>query len=245
VKKFQCLTAFVVYLREIFLITYETNIFHTYFNSCVLSFGQNENLTCPKIKINAPEGMINIDVPISFSVEQNSELQKYKAKYKWEIIGGKLLESQDTSRINTVSNIPGETVKVKVTIQGLPKNCLYTETEFVNILPQGDEIELVEYGKISLQEEFARLDNIMAILMETPKSQAFIILYRKGKQDVVQIKKHIQKLISHMKFRKFPKERITFALNKTDFHSTVVYIVRDGTKTPDCESCKIIKSSDF
>ena len=214
------------------------------FAFCVLSFAQTKTSSCPTIKINAPEGMINIGVPILFSIEQNKELQKFNIKYKWEVIGGKFLDGQATPRINVISEIPGETIKVKVVIQGLPENCVYTGTEFVNILPQHDYFP-DEYGKISLKDEFARLDQLIVRVANAPEYQGFIEISIGEKESVAKTKKHIRKLIKYIEYRGFSKKRFVFAIRKTTFHKTVFHLFPKSSNFPNCEDCIILKGEDL
>lgn len=226
-------------MKQLILTTFLIIIF------CIFSFAQTETSSCPTIKINAPEGMINIGIPILFSVEQNKLLQNFNAKYKWEVTGGKLLDGQGTSRINVISEIPGETVKVKVIIQGLPENCAYTGTEFVNIIPQHDYFPVAEFGKIPLKEELAILDILIVIITNAPQSKGYIKISIDKKESIAETKKHIRKLLKHIKYRGFSKNHFIFATKKTNYHKTEYHNLPEGSKFPDCENCEILKGGDL
>ena len=208
---------------------------------CVFSFAQNEKSLCPKIKLTAPDSMLRVDEPAFFTVELSEEAKNFKVEYQWTVERGEIAGGQGTSQITVLPKIDGANLKATVKIKNLPENCSDTESELTGIAHKIPECPADSYGKIPLEDELARLDSSMANLMGSPETQAFIILYRDQTESAEQTKKHIQKLIKHIKFREFPKERITFALNKTDFYSTVIYIMLYKTKTPVCENCEIIK----
>lgn len=238
---------FVVYCKKLYLLSMK-QIFFTFIlilTFCVFSFAQNEKSACPTIKVIGPSSITIVNEPAFFTVELGDEAKKFNVQYEWNVERGEIAGGQGTSQISVLPKIEGANLKATIKIKGLPENCSNTESELAGISQKIPECPADNYGKIPLEDELARLDSLMANLMQDSESQAFIILYRDESESFDQTKKHIQKLINHMKFRKFPKERITFALNKTDFYSTVVYIMLDKTKTPECIDCKIIKFNDL
>jgi hypothetical protein len=223
-------------------LTYTSILIFVFF---LLSFAQDGKNDCPKIKIDAPEGMMNLYEPIFFSVELNEEFKKLKIEYEWNVLSGKVEQGQRTSRIKVLPETAGIQVTANVKIKGLPENCENTASEFVNITPAIEDYFPNEYGKIPFKEELARLDELIVIIANTPGFQGFIKISISEKASVVETKKHIRKLLKYIKYRGFSKERFIFAIKKTNYHKTELQAFPEGTKFPDCENCEIIKGKNL
>jgi hypothetical protein len=213
---------------------------------CVFSFAQDEIKDCPKIKIIAPESMMNLDEPIYFSVELKTELEKLNSKYDWQIINANIVEGLGTSKIKIKPNSDGIEVTATVTITGLPNQCKNTASEFVNITPAiKDLLETDEYGKLSRKDELARLDNFSARLFIVEDFQG-IIHIRTGKNESNKsIKKHIRFMMNYFKFREFPKERVIFVIEKSNERRTTLWSLPKDFKFQICENCEILKGADL
>ncbi len=208
-------------------------------------FAQNKNAPCPVIKIAAPQSITQPGESMTFSVAVKNPIENSKLKYVWAISEGTIIEGQDTSMIKVVTtpDMSGANITAKVIVQGLPNNCVneVSETSSVAVIVGGCPDE---YGKIPVEEEFHRLDNVLIELENVPKSIAFFRLSIE-KETIEETKKRIEKLMEHVKFRKFPKDRLIFAIEKSDYYSTSVYFILDGKEFPECNGCVIIKGEDI
>ncbi len=224
-------------------------IFFTFiliFTFCVFSFAQNEIKDCPKIKIIAPESMMNLDDPIYFSVEPKAELEKSNSKYEWQIVNGKIIEGQQTSKIKIKSDSAGIKVDVTVKITGLPDQCVNTASEFANIIPPIiDFLSFDEYGKLSRREEQARLDSFLIRLFIAEDFQGVIHMRTDKNESNKSVKKRVQFMMKYFKFREFPKERVIFAVEKSNERRTTLWIFPKDFRFNLCENCEILKGTDL
>jgi hypothetical protein len=93
----------------------------------------------------------------------------------------------------------------------------------------------------------ARLDAFFIALMNNPDDRGFIQISVGENDTIEQIKKHIQKLIRHVKYRKFPAERLIFAIEKIEkLESSTTRLLRlpRDVELP-CDKCEIINGKDF
>ena len=102
-----------------------------------------------------------------------------------------------------------------------------------------------EYDKIEWSDELARLDSFFIRLQEDSDSEGFVWMMIDEKESLESAKKHIARLVKHIKFRKAAKDKIIFAIEKSNYHRTRLIIVPDGAELPGCENCEIIKGKDF
>ena len=68
-----------------------------------------------------------------------------------------------------------------------------------------------------------------------------------GKGETVEDgKNYAAKMAEHMKFRRFPPERMTFTFEESEVERrTVFWIVPDGADFPSCEKCLVVKAEDL
>ena len=216
------------------------------FTFCVFSFAQNEPKDCPKIKIIAPESMMNLDEPIYFSVEPIAELEKLNSKYNWQIINADIVDGLGTSKIKIKPISTGIKVDVSIEISGLPNQCKNTASEFVNISPPIiDVFPEDEYTKLSRNDERARLDVFLTILSAEENFQGIIHILTDKNASSKSIRKHIRFMMNHFKFRQFPKERIIFAVEKSDKRKIRLWSMPKEFEFQICQNCEILKGTDL
>ncbi|MCY7344822.1 MAG: hypothetical protein LH614_01270, partial [Pyrinomonadaceae bacterium] len=161
---------------------------------------------------------------MAFSLKAEGRVEESKLRHKWTVSEGYIIEGQNTSMIKvaTTPDLGGSVITAKVTIEGLPKNCANeaSETSSIGVIP-GCGFGVDDYRKIPLQEEYGRLDNLFSRLLYDLEYKGFILISIDEIETVDQAKKHIKKLMRHVKFRKFAKERLVFAIEKkSDYHLT-------------------------
>ena len=211
------------------------------FTFCVFSFAQNEKSLCPAIKLIGPDSILQIDKPAFFTVELSEEAKNFKVEYEWTVERGEIAGGQGTSQITVLPKIEGGNLKATIKIKGLPENCANTESDLIaiEVPPIGDPVK--NYKKIPLEDEYVRLDSFMISLANDQSSDGVIHIMTDKDESINTVKKHIRLMMKHFKFRKFPKERIIFLIEKSVERRTLLWIVPEGAKYPNCENCEILK----
>lgn len=213
---------------------------------CVFSFAQIKTSSCPIVKIVAPESVVNLGDPILFSVQLNEKLNNLKIEPEWKVLSGDIIQGQGTSQIKVKPEIGAEKVTADVKIKGFPENCENYASKFVNIIPAIIDIfPIYEYGKLSRNEERARLDVFLTSLLADENFQGIIHIRTNKNESNKVIKTYIQFMIKHFKFRKFPKERIIFAVEKSNERKTMLWNMPKDFKFQICEDCEILKGADL
>lgn len=206
---------------------------------------QNDKSDCPTIKLNGFDSVLIVDEPAFFAVELSEEAKNFKVEYQWTVERGEITGGQGTSQIAVLPKIEGGNLKATIKIKGLPENCFNTESELVGIAmpPIGEPLD--DYEKLSLEEEYARLDAFITNLLNDKSSEGVIYISTDKDESIEAVKKHIQLIIKHFKFRKFPKDRIIFTIEKSVQRRTLLWIVPEGAKHPSCENCEILKGKNL
>jgi hypothetical protein len=214
---------------------------------CCSAFAQTNNQNCPNIEIISPTSAVQEGETISFSASFGGDVHNYDVKYKWTIDKGTLIDGQYTNFIQVATDgLNGEIITATFEIEGLPSHC---KNKFSDVAVVAERIScgfsLDEYDKIPLSEELARLDNFLISLQEDSDSKGFVWMTIDQNESVENAKKHIKRLVQHIKYRKAKKEKITFAIEKSDQRRTRLMIIPDDAEFPNCEKCEMIKGSDI
>ncbi len=213
---------------------------------CIFSFAQTEKPVCPTIKVVGPDSVLRVDETAFFSAELGGEAKNYKIEYEWKVENGEIAGGQGTSQIKVLPKEHGANLKATVAIKGLPENCSNIKSEVAGIATNiCDRIEFDNYGKIPLMDEIARLDNFMASLSQDESYKGYIHITTDKDESIEEVKEHIQLLLKHIRFREFPKEKIIFAIEKSERHSTTLRIITEDMEITVCENCEIIKGKDL
>lgn len=209
---------------------------------------QTEILPCPTLTLTSPKSVIMPGETMTFSLKVESGIEDSKLKYVWTVSEGYIIEGQNTPTIKvaTTPDLSGLPVTAKVTIEGLPNNCTNeaSETGLIAAIPACG-ISYDEYEKISSNEEFSRLDNFFSRLLNNPGAKGYVLILIGENEAIDQAKKRIIKIMKHVKYREFAKERLIFAIRKSDYHSTRLDVLPQNAKFPECNNCEIMKGEDF
>ncbi len=166
---------------------------------CIFSFGQNPN--CPEIKITGPDSVVRAGETMTFTANV-SGVDLNKIEYQWSVDKGTIIEGQGTSLINvSTQGLADRTVTAAIEIKGLASVCPNSESEtgIVSIgcgyIPPAEE-----YGKLSKNDEKARLDALAVEITAIKDVIAYFIIYypsKKGKKSyenrVARIRNHLIK----------------------------------------------------
>lgn len=213
---------------------------------CISTFAQNGSSQCPLVTIIEPNSAVQPGETISFSVLIQGKV-KDTLEFSWNIDKGVILEGQGTSEIHvSTEGLDSETVTATFEIEGLSNSC-QSKFQVVGIVAPtiGCGLPTDEYGKIPFDDELLRIDSFLIELQQDSEYQGFIWIKTDENETVAGIKKHIQKLVKHIKFRKVPIDKFIFAIEKSDSHITRLVRVSKFNELPKCEDCEIIKGSDI
>lgn len=211
----------------------------------VFGFGQAENSSCPTIEVIGPDSAIHSGEIMFFSALLNGKTSNYKVEYEWSVDQGTIINGQGSSVIQVSTEGLRETViDATVVIRGLPAQCSNKASDKGVVIGAVIGEPYDRYGKIPLHDELPRIDNLLIEMKLNPDYEGFILINAEKPERIPQIKKHIQRLVRHIKMRKTAIERITFAIEIAGYDSTFLILVPQGASIPECENCEIIRGEE-
>lgn len=172
--------------------------------------------------------------------------RNYNVKYKWTVDKGTIINGQETTAIQ-VSNegLEDTVIRAMLEVEGLPKDCNNNISDEGVIAARLPIEPFDQYGKISWEDELMRFDSFLIYLDNNPKSKGYVCITTEKKESILSLKKHIRKLVKHIKFRKILLDKIIFATEKSDHHRTTIITIPEGAEILKCENCEILKGSEF
>lgn len=223
---------------------FSTTIFVLLF--CISVFAQNGSSQCPLVTVIEQNSVVQSGEIISFSVLIQGE-GKNNLKYNWAIDKGVIIEGQGTLIVHiSTEGLDSETLTATFEIEGLSNSC-QSKFQVVGIVAPtiGCGLPADEYGRLSFEDELLRIDSFLIELQNNSGDQGFIWIKTDENETIADVKKHIQKLVEHIKFRKVPIEKFIFGIEKSDSRMTRLMRLSKTQKLPECENCEIIKGSDL
>lgn len=203
-----------------------------------------ENLPCPEINVIAPKDVVVTGQIMTFSVSISEISKNSKLDYYWKVSAGTIIKGQKTPAIevDTTGN-SGVNVIAMVEIKGLAKNCMNTTSgSGVLAKPPNPFIHNCDdYGKMSKDDEFARLDTSVINLLNDSNSIAIIHIESK------KIKKRVTGIFNYLtKRRKIAENRLIFTIKNSEVEYARVCLWVKGQEMIGCgDDCQIIKGEDF
>lgn len=82
-------------------------------------------------------------------------------------------------------------------------------------------------------------------MQQNPGYKGYVWITSAKNESIINLKKHIRKLVRHIKFRKISPSKIIFAIEKSEYRQTTIIIFPEGAELPKCEDCQIIIGSDL
>ncbi len=206
--------------------------------SCICSLAQNkENLPCPTITVIGASGLVTAGDDITFTVSIDSS---QKIEYEWTVSQGEISSGQNSFAItvSTTHDMSGSNVTATVEIKGLPENCSKTNSETAVIKEGcGLPIQIDEYGKLSFNEEKARLANLVSELKKKPDFGAVFIDYSPKNSNYKLYKERISKIKKYLiEEQNISPERLEFVFGGYGDYLTIIYL-------PPIEAVSAIKSN--
>jgi hypothetical protein len=134
---------------------------------------------CPAVRITSVPFAPHAETPINFKAHVQASRDKAKPLYSWEVSQGEILAGQGTDTI-TVKVRPGSEGEViaRVTLSGFALDCPVEATTSISRTAYGVRHYLFEeFGKINMEDELARLDNLAIVLQNDPTFQVHLVFY--------------------------------------------------------------------
>lgn len=208
-------------------------IFILAFSNAAAVFAQNNKDFCSELKFDETQRMLNVNEPVRINVEIKEEFKKYKIKYLWAASGGKITRGQETSAIELTPGIEdnGNNIFVTVKLDGLPENCLDTNTHTFAVTRRSWHPWFDMFGRLPGRYEVeARLDNYFIAIRNDSAAEGLIVLeFDKAETRAKKIKR-LNKILEHINRRRFDKSRLKFLIFETDEEFTKLYVVPQDAK---------------
>lgn len=217
----------------------------------IITYAQaEENLPpCPKISVIGPVSIIDptSGEPETYTAKvENSE--NLSLEYSWETTSGKIISGQGTPSIELlVRENDSARIAVTVEIKGLPKHCPNRFTEEQVTSKREPHNCLETYGKVSWQEEYTEMDNVMIRLRLVSGSSVIFYLSFRGKPAQRQIDARILRMLKAFALRKRLdelKNRIAFVVVEDKEEYTRICYFSERDEKIDFNDSSVIKGAD-
>ena len=197
---------------------------------------------CPRVTVEGPAGISMQGEAIIFEA-QVAGMPQNLIGYEWSVNQGEISEGQGTSKISVIGGEPGSNVTATVRITGVSAKCSVSASETAGVAPViACSMPLDEFGKISWNDERARLYNLVVQIKQNPGSSGVISIYLAEGETVETERKHLARIIKHITsvFKTFDLERLIFSIEKSDDRRTVFRLVPPEVDLPACNGCTIM-----
>ena len=151
------------------------------------------------------------------------------------VSGSKIVEGQGTPAIKV--SYTDDSITATIEITGLPANCPKDASmAFIQCrLPKPAAVKIDEFSFLSSQVYEERLDSLLAELNNDPTVWGYILERFNRGTTRLQIEQKLNNLLTAIKLRKFPAERLIVFIGNSDKSLTELWIVPVGAESPDFE----------
>jgi hypothetical protein len=178
---------------------------------------------------------------VAFSVPPHLQLVG-GLKFDWTVSLGTIETGQGSSDIvvRTTSSDSFKTMKAKVVVSGLPKECNSVAEGSATILGIAHyPVPLDVFGRLSVNDQKGRLDNVAAELKQNPSQVALFILHHKEGTAEKDLSARVRFIKNHIVgFRKLPANRIVIKSEPTTDNYTTIYKIPPGVVDSYCSGCR-------
>lgn len=187
------------------------------FAFCFVISAQGSSSPCRKIIIFSPT---NISPGDRFSATAHFENSDSPAlKLDWTIINGeKITKKSKAEIIEVTSENSKDTNQIIVLANYSESDCENTAMAKVSIVPAcGLPYTIDEYGKISWEDEKARLENVVLTMENSKDLELFAFFEFDKKTPQATRKARLAKVLNYLsEIRNLSKDRITFLISEAD-----------------------------
>lgn len=133
---------------------------------------------CPTINVTCPERALTGSI-VNFSAQIDGAGPDPHLTFAWAVSGGTITEGQGTPMIKVdTTGLSGQPITATIEVNGLEVSCSKSNSCAVLIMPIIADISMFDsYGRLSLNDERARLDNFANQLIHTKNGIGYIIIY--------------------------------------------------------------------
>lgn len=198
------------------------------------AFGQNSN--CPAISVTGPAAAVLPGETMMFAtnIEENgSDLSKLK--YQWSVDKGTIVEGQGKPIISVSTEELFDTaVTATVEIKGLSENCNKSFYKSGTVGSYGDPMVIDEFGKLSGNDEKARLYMLVLELRKKPEFNAYIIVYYPQKLGKKSYENRVARIRNFLiRDNKIPSDRVKIIPGGDELEErTIIYFLPDDAESP-------------
>lgn len=214
----------------------------------IFVFSQTRNLPCPEVTVSGPKDLVRAGDTVTFIVTSKDEIKveeldfELKVYLKWKVSQGTIIQGQGTPLI-TVQTTPEMegvlSVTVSVTITGLNSICNKEASETAVIEDFSGDCGLPDqYSKLSLEDEFSRIDNFLITLANNPVARGHIFFEIEKNEDLVDVKKRLTSVFDHIKNRNFNRDFILYDICYAEDNQTTFRIIPEGASLPEIPNCE-------
>jgi hypothetical protein len=145
---------------------------------CVVTAAQAPKADCPTISVIGPLDITAPNDTMVFTVKSSEKLQP-SVRFEWTVSDGTILEGQGTKsiKVRTPSYNQATDLATTVRLKGLRQGCLSEANETAGVASAIFDPFIDSYGKLSLNEEKARMQNAATVLEMNPRSKILILKY--------------------------------------------------------------------
>ncbi len=131
---------------------------------------------CPNVYISCPD-RVELDQPVTFTSSLTGGSGNVTPIYNWTVSAGRIIEGEGTSSIKVeTTGLAGQTLRATLSMGGYPLDCS-ASCSFSFPVPPPKCKKFDDFGKISRNDQKARLDNYAIDLQTDRTSTAYVIIY--------------------------------------------------------------------
>lgn len=139
----------------------------------------DELVYCPNVYASQTETIPTSGQPIEIKATvYQSKDSKITPKFKWDVIGGKIVKGSGEEIISVQPDSTSGTIKAKVRAEGFSSECSCDETDSATEVVYGKlHYKIDEFGSLANGDIKARMDHLGVLLQNDPGASAYIITY--------------------------------------------------------------------
>lgn len=209
-----------------------------------------QTANCPKITITGPPGITMPGDRMTFSANVLSSAPLGRLEYAWTVTAGSVLRGQGTPNIEvlTTKEMQGSNVTASVKLKGVPIGCFAAASEVASIAPRlSGPHWLDEFGKLSIPDLRARLQNFYVLVNNIPTAEGIVIVKFDKKASRGRKVSHLNNIYNAIIWLKGDLTRVSFLISESDYEGTSVGPIPLGADLTDLgiDASKLIKGEDL
>jgi hypothetical protein len=220
---------------------------------CLVGFAQNDQ--CQEIEVQAPSE-IRKEVPFDVTASFKGIKQPINSSVNWKIIKGNEINvriADEPVSVDTKGTKLGDEIVILAEINS--EKCKSLAVKRVLITDIIDPIEIDRHGKIGLEAEKARLDNVVYYVQQFDKetgnpgnNKLSVFLYFVKNTPNSILRKRLERILKYLsKAREIKKEKIIFVLSESEIEESMYRYLPSALTEGTCSynPCFTINGEDF